>query len=197
MSKEEIKKVKKTKKRARRKVPVKKVRRIDKDPVTGRKPVYNQNIADYICDQLMRGRSLTSIAKEKGIPSMPVIYSWLGRNSPHFKEEFLNSYLDAREIQACTMADQCLDIADDNTNDTHKIWDENKEEYVTVVSKDIIQRSKLRVEVRQWLAAHLLPRKFSRQLQLTGADGRDLIPPAPTKVVFNFIDSNEKKDNDE
>jgi hypothetical protein len=40
----------------------------------------------------------------------------------------------------------------------------------------------------------LLPTKFSDKVQLTGAEGKDLIPAVPTKVVFNFVGEEEEKE---
>ena len=130
---------------------------------TGRPKAYTQEIAAYICEQLIFGRSLTSICREPDIPTMPTIYSWLKRNGKNFKEDFFNSYLSSRTLQADMLADQILDIADEGSNN--------------------IKRSHLRIKTRQWLAAHLLPRKYSERMRLTGKDDEALIPAKRTIVV--------------
>lgn len=159
----------------------------------GRPEVYQEKIGAYICGEISKGRTLTSIVKDPKIPSLPTIYTWLNILHPNYKPDFLKSYTIAREIQAEVMADEIKDIADDGKNDT----------YVTINAKgkkkvktdfDHIKRSALRVESRKWLAAHLLPRKFSDRMQLTGADGKDLIPTIPTQVTFNFIDSKQDQE---
>jgi hypothetical protein len=90
------------------------------------------------------------------------------------------------------MADEIKDIADNGENDTYETVNPKTGKMETRVDTDHIKRSALRVESRKWLAAHLLPRKFSDRVQLTGAEGKDLIPAVPTKVVFNFVGEDEE-----
>lgn len=161
----------------------------------GRRPVYTKELGTHICEQLMNGRSLTSILKEKDMPKMQTIYAWLNKTNPSFEPEFLEAYILAREIQAEVMADEIKDISDDGTNDTYEVYNKTTKKMEKRVDHDHIKRSQLRVDSRKWLAAHLLPRKYSDRMQITGAEGKDLIPSAPTKVVFNFIKNN--KENDE
>jgi hypothetical protein len=139
----------------------------------GRPQVYQEEIGAYICSELMLGRTLTKISQEDGMPSLPTIYSWLNFSHPNYKPNFFKSYTEARRVQAEVMADQTADISDE-------VGDP--------------QRNKLRVETRRWLAKCLLPTKFSDKVQLTGAEGKDLIPAVPTKVVFNFVGEEEEKE---
>ncbi len=182
------------------KQPVKKLKRVTKKPAirykTGRPSLYSKELGDYICEQLMHGRSLTSILKnDPDMPTMPTIYNWLNKNSKCFEEHFLDAYINAREIQAQVFADEIKDIADDGSNDTYEVYNEKTKKVEKKIDYDNIKRSQLRVESRKWLAAHLLPRKFSDKMQITGAEGKDLIPSIPTKVVFNFISPENEKDN--
>lgn len=147
---------------------------------TGRPTTYTPEMAKYICEEISKGRTLTSICKEKNTPAIPTVYAWLGRFNPAFQEGFLKLYREAREIQAEVMADEIKDISDEIHND-----DSVK-----------VNRAKLRSDNRKWLAAHLLPRIFSDKMELTGAGGKDLIPSIPTKVVFNFIDKKETKEEE-
>ena len=142
---------------------------------TGRPKSYSEEIANYICEQLMYGRSLTSICREPKMPSMPTIYSWLRRTSKNFNEDFFNSYLMSRKFQADTLADQVIDIADDGSNDTYVKINTETGEAETIVNYDNIQRSRLRIKARQWAAAHLLPRKYAARMQLAGKDDQALV----------------------
>jgi len=151
----------------------------------------------YICEQLMQGRAIVDICKDDGVPSIPTIYGWLNRDSSTFKPNFLKSYVEAREIQAEVLADQILSISDNKTKDYYikeTVGKNGKKTSVKVLNEDHIRSRALQVESRKWLAAHLLPRKFSDRVQLTGADGKDLSLAAPTKVVFNFIKSEADDD---
>ncbi len=141
---------------------------------------YTEEIGNFICEQISHGKTMTSICKEEGMPSIATIYSWLSPLHPNHNENFLKSYLISREIQAEVLADEIKDISDefDKKDDGTKV-----------------NRARLRTENRKWLAAHLFPRKFSDKMQITGAEGKDLIPSIPTKVVFNFISPENEKDN--
>jgi hypothetical protein len=157
----------------------------------GRPQVYNDMIGAYICREITKGRTITSICKDKDVPSLPTVFSWLNKLHPSFKEDFFKSYVMAREIQAEVLADEIKDIADDGKNDTYEIVNSKGQKEVRT-DYDHIKRSALRVESRKWLAAHLLPRKFSDRVELTGAGGKDLIPAMPTQVTFNFIDNKDQ-----
>ena len=158
----------------------------------GRPELYTEEIGAYICREIAQGRTITKICKETNIPSLPTVMNWLNQLHPLYKESFLNSYKQAREIQAEIFADQTNDIADDGENDTY-VGIDSKGRKIVKVNTDHIQRSKLRVENRRWLAAHLLPRKFSDRVQLTGKDDQPLMPVVPTKVVFNFTKAENDK----
>lgn len=185
------------------KVPKKKLRKgfgpekkkkLKKPKQRGPKSIYNSQIGAYICEELQRGRSLTSICKEEGVPEITTIFTWLNPLHNCFHEDFLQAYKIAREIQAEVLADQTNDIADNGENDTYTVTDPKTGQTITKTNFDVIQRSALRVKTKQWLAAHLLPKKFSDRVQLTGEGDKPLIPTT-TKLVVNFV--SPKKDSNE
>jgi transposase-like protein len=141
--------------------PPKKKKRKPK-PV-GRPSIYSDSIARKICHRLQKGETITKICEDDDMPSIPTVFKWLNRLSKHHSPEFLKAYQEAREIQAEVRADESVDIADD---------------------EDIDVRSRaVRVETRKWIASHLLPRKFSSKMQLTGADDKPLIPE---RIIIDF-----------
>ncbi|HPM10336.1 MAG TPA: hypothetical protein PK941_07825 [Paludibacter sp.] len=148
----------------------------------GRPRMYHKEIGKYICYELQKGKTLTSISKKDGMPSLPTIFKWLNPLSNKYQEEFAKAYKVAREIQAEVMADQIADISDDSLNDTMEVTNK-KGEKETIVLHDNIKRSALRIETRKWIAAHLLPRKFGDKVQLTGKDDQPLIPGKINLVV--------------
>ena len=86
---------------------------------------------------------------------------------------------DAREAGFDEIAEDILAIADDGSRD-----------YVpgergVVVDHDHIQRSKLRAEMRLKLLAKWDPRRYGDRsaVELTGKDGKDLIPSTPPPGV--------------
>lgn len=120
----------------------------------GRPSDYTQEITDRICAELADGKSLRTVCKPDDMPSKTTVFSWL-RKYP----EFLNQYTRAKEESADALTDEMLDIADDGANDYTTEINQNGEEYKKV-DKDHIQRSRLRIETRKWLASKLKPKKY-------------------------------------
>lgn len=105
------------------------------------------------------------------MPASSTIYLWLTKN-----ETFSEMYTRAREDQADTLADEILDIADE---DPASVFEDSKDGVdVLRVDSAAVAHQRLRVDARKWIAAKLKPRKygdFSRQ-EHTGADGKPLLP---------------------
>ena len=113
---------------------------------TGRPPAYTQAIADEILERIALGQSLVSICKRDHMPGMSTVFRWLSDDIDSFRER----YTDAREAQAETMADELVDISDSEPDDTN------------------VNRHKLRIETRKWVAAKLLPKKYGERMTIEG-----------------------------
>jgi hypothetical protein len=90
------------------------------------------------------------------------VFRWLGDDR---YAKFREQYARAREAQADAIFDEILDIADDGSND----WMERRREDGSVdevVNHEHIQRSKLRVDARKWMAGKLAPKKYGEKVQL-------------------------------
>jgi hypothetical protein len=138
----------------------------------GRPQTYTEQLGNEICEWLSVGKSLTSYCKQDGNPSYPTIMRWLWKGSKWYRERFFKSYMEAREQQAQCLVDSIIDISDDGTNDFMELEDKNGKKFIKV-DQEHIQRSRLRVEARKWIAAHLLPRVYgdSQQIKLTDDNG--------------------------
>lgn len=87
------------------------------------------------------------------MPHPGTICRWLAdpRN-----DVFREQYARAREAQAEFYADELIDIADDSGT----------------ASKPVdVNRSRLRVDARKWVAAKLLPRKYGDKMEHSGPKG--------------------------
>ena len=73
----------------------------------GRPTKYTNDIAGYICDQLINGRSLRDICREDNMPDKSTVIRWLASN-----QEFATKCAGAREQQADYMDDKILDVAE-------------------------------------------------------------------------------------
>ena len=129
----------------------------------GRPTRYTPEVAADICTRLAEGESLRSICDDDAIPHRSTVLAWLF-DGEH--EEFKDQYACAREAQAEGRADEIVDIADDATGDF--TTDKDGKE---IVDHEHIQRSRLRVDARKWIAAKLLPKKYGDRLQHTGEGG--------------------------
>lgn len=147
---------------------------------TGRPSSYTEKIALIICERLSDGESLRSICRDPEMPAKTTVFKWLLDI-----DGFSNQYARAKEESAESHADDMLDIADETHND-HYI-DENGN---TKVNNEAIQRSRLRVDTRKWIASKLKPKKYGERIQneITGANGG----PVEITIVKTIVDP--KKD---
>jgi hypothetical protein len=154
---------------------------------TGRPSKYTLKVAEEICSRLMEGESLRSICRDEHMPHRGTVFNWL-----HNKPGFFDQYARARDAQADTLFDECLDIADDGAND----WMEKRTrsgEVVESVNHEHISRSKLRVDTRMTMAKRLAPKRYGDKtsMELTGKDGGPI--ETTTSVVQRIWAENEAK----
>lgn len=116
----------------------------------GRPSDYSDKIAVEICTRLSDGESLRSICLSDDMPGKTTVFRWLGEN-----EAFRDQYTRAREAQADTLFDEMLDIADDTAKDIVE----------GAVDQEHIQRTKLRIETRKWMAGKLRPKKYGDKIE--------------------------------
>lgn len=137
-------------------------RAVPKPP--GRPSIYTSELAAQICEHIAQGKSLRTIAELEGMPHQATIMAWLDGSRPEFSEQ----YARAREAQADKLAEEALAIADDGRSDTYLDAEGNER-----TDTEVIQRSKLRVDTRKWLASKMAPKKYGDKIQAehTGADG--------------------------
>lgn len=106
------------------------------------------------------------------MPSKSTVMRWLASH-----QEFRDQYAGAREAQADYYAEEIIEISDDGSNDwmDRKLSDGSTEE---VENKDVLARSRLRVDTRKWLMARMAPKKYGDKItqEVTGADGAPLVP---------------------
>jgi hypothetical protein len=121
---------------------------------------YTEELAAAICAEIVDGMSLRSICRRDDMPAISTVMLWLTRH-PLFSEQ----YAHAREAQADTLADELLEICDDATNDFMEKVAKNGQTYIAV-DQDNINRSRLRVETRKWIASKLKPKKYGERLMV-------------------------------
>lgn len=138
-----------------------------------RPSLFTEELAIEICSRLASGESLRSICRDETMPGLTTTYRWLSE-----RESFRNQYARAREDQADTLADEILEISDDGRNDWMiRVRDEDGKESGAVLNAEHIQRSRLRVDARKWIAAKLKPKKYGDKViqEVSGIDGGPIV----------------------
>lgn len=137
--------------------------------MTGRPSLFTQEIADLICERIgTTPRGLDFICdNDELLPSASTVHRWLNGDAA-----FCESYRRARERQADLIFDECLEIADDGSNDT-KLLKRGDGSETEVCNAEWISRSKLRVDTRLRMAGKLSPKKYGDKLEVdhTGSIG--------------------------
>ncbi|MCO7478792.1 terminase small subunit protein [Stenotrophomonas maltophilia] len=121
---------------------------------------YSQQLADAICDLLVDGKSLRTICSTAKMPSRSTVIRWLADN-----ETFRNQYARARELQADTLAEEILDIADKAVLG-ERLKKDGKGKVLERQTGDMVERSKLMIDARKWYAGKLQPKKYGERVAL-------------------------------
>lgn len=109
----------------------------------GRPTDYTLETADKICARLVKGESLNHVSQDIAMPSIVTMYKWM-RDHP----DFLKKYEYATTNRVDTLADEIVDIAD------------NKDE------KANVNRDRLRIDARKWVAERMRPKKYGLSTKL-------------------------------
>lgn len=127
---------------------------------------YTVEIAREICRQLAEGVPLREICRQDGMPEWRTIYDWMVKDDAAVAAGggagLSASIARAREIGYDAMAEDCLRIADDASND----WMET--EHGPRLNGEHVQRSKLRIETRLKLLAKWNPKKYGERVAVAG-----------------------------
>lgn len=129
---------------------------------------YSEEIVKVICDRIAEGESLNKICMDDSVKvTRKTVYNWLA-DEKH--SSFLHRYTQARERQAETFVDQCVDIADDSSRDEIEIEGKDGKPYKKI-NHDHINRSRLMVDTRIKIAEKMAPTKYTPQrlVQHSGA----------------------------
>ena len=125
---------------------------------------YSDRIARKICQYIMEGGTLKTITAKPTMPSKRTIIRWL--SDPNHVE-FREQYYYAKRIQAELLVDEMLEISDDSAGDWIKSFNKKGEFVGYKPDNEAIQRSRLRVDTRKFLAMKLLPKIYGDHVDVT------------------------------
>lgn len=123
----------------------------------GRPLDYTKEMGDYICELVAsHGYGLLKLTQlYPELPNKSTINRWRYR-----VPEFRIQYAQAKLEQADILAEECLEIADDDSQDVKFDKDGNE-----LCNTEFIARARLRVDTRKWLASKLLPKQYGQRTE--------------------------------
>lgn len=135
---------------------------------------YSEELFESICDKIATSADgLEKICQQSGVTARN-FHRWIAEN-----EILRQKYASAREEQADFLADQILKLADDKSGDTQA------GEFGEVGNAAAIQRSRLQVEARKWIAAKLKPKKYGDKVEVDQTISVNKLPEWLTSPIEN------------
>ena len=121
--------------------------------------MYTDALAEEICEAISNtSKGLKELCDENPHwPGPQGIRKWVVS-----KEKFGAMYARAKQAQADFMVEEILSISDDGSNDYY-----TDEKGVVRLDGEHVQRSRLRVDSRKWLAAKLAPRAYGEKKEVS------------------------------
>lgn len=138
----------------------------------GRPTLYTQELADLICERVATSTlGLERLCQQHDdLPSKFTINLWRYRH-----QEFSTQYAQAKLKQADLLAEEMLDIADDGTNDWMESFGDDGEQIGWKLNGEHVQRSRLRIDTRKFLASKLLPKQYGQHAEEEKGDNKSVI----------------------
>jgi len=132
----------------------------------GRPPKYTEKLADTICDRIANGEAVKEICRDKNMPVASTVFRWLVE-----QDGFSDRYARAKEAQIEAEMDKIIAIADNPDPDAD------------------VQRDKLRIDTRKWVASKLKAKKYGDKLAIGGDENAAPIRIETTVAPVNSADT--------
>jgi hypothetical protein len=114
----------------------------------GRPTIYNQAIADEICERLAHGETLRKMVLDDHMPASSAIYRWLDSN-----ESFKEQYAQARVRQADYYAEMIIDES---------------------FGAHDASIGRLRMDALKWASSKIAPKKYGDKIELESNNNQNL-----------------------
>lgn len=119
------------------------------------------------------------------MPCVATVFSWM-----RTKEGFLNQYARATEERSESFVEEMTDISDDGTNDWMEKLGTDGTPIGWQINGEHVNRSRLRIETRKWIAAKMKPKKYGEPKQpLIDAAAAGAIAGAATAAIISRVES--------
>lgn len=168
------------------------------NPKMGRPSAYSKQLIEDICEQIATtSKGLHKICRtNQNFPSVTTLMRWLSDTENKEFDYFRELYARAKEIQAELFVEECIDIADDNREDNIPIYDSEGNLLRNIENREWVNRSRVMVDTRKWLAGKLKPKKYGDKLDIT-SKGEKLEAPTPVVMTKEDIKRIAKELDDE
>lgn len=123
-----------------------------------------EKVIDTVLSRVAAGESIVAICSDADMPSQKSWYKWLSEDTGDLGER----YVRARDVQADAIFDEILQIADDAANDYMERTGEGNEGWQ--LHGEHVQRSRLRIDARKWMAGKLAPKKYGDKIAVELTD---------------------------
>ena len=131
---------------------------------------FSQEVFDTLCERLADGKSLRKICEDHDMPSTTAVMKWLAKEG---NDHLVAQYARARDMQADTLFDDCLAIADQYESKAEK----------SEGGTDHINRAKLRIDTRKWMAGKLRPKRYGDKLDVDANVGLTVKLPTGSQNI--------------
>jgi hypothetical protein len=126
---------------------------------------WTPEIEDEIFQRIASGKPIRAALEDDWLPGWTTFNKRLATDA-----EFAARYARARETQADKLFDECLEIADQYDAAAEKLEG----------GTDHINRARLRIDTRKWMAGKLRPKVYGDKVAIGGADD---LPPIKSEDV--------------
>ena len=139
----------------------------------GNQTKYTSELAQYICDEMAKGRSVRDVCREPGMPDQSTVNCWVIDD----REGFASQYARARLAQMAMMETDLLEIVDQPPPTTES----------GASDSGWVAHQRLQVDTRKWLMSKIAPKKYGDKLDLqhTGSDGNPIEIRQITRVIID------------
>lgn len=140
---------------------------LEAEPVrvkVGHRPsAFTPALAEEICEAIATSSHSLDwhCSQHPNWPTARAVYKWLASSDPRYAG-FVQQYARAKERQADLLADEILAISDDASRD-YTVTEDGR----SALDAEHVQRSRLRVDSRKWLAGKLAPQKYGDKIEAT------------------------------
>lgn len=127
---------------------------------------FSQELFDKICEKIATSSQSTRSTCKENLINATTFYRWINKDEEtgRYGGKLRNTYARAKEDQVEYLVDEMLEIADDGSNDLMTIT--KGDASYEMEDKEVTNRSKLRIDVRKFIASKLKPKKYGDSIDV-------------------------------